>query len=151
MDDWNIYWKIITLALGTTGLWKVIELLFKVRLERKLREAETKNLQVQAEGQIVGNWIQWSQHLEQRVKELEAVADDNRKLMEKVESQRKMIDSQKGRIIKLEATVNILTKEKLALEQDEGKIIKLENRIEKLTKENVALQRELKDYKDDAI
>lgn len=151
MDDWNIYWKIITLALGTTGLWKVIELLFKVRLERKLREAETKNLQVQAEGQIVGNWIQWSQHLEQRVKELEAVADDNRKLMEKVESQRKMIDSQKGRIVKLEATVNILTKEKLALEQDEGKIIKLENRIENLTKENVALQRKLKDYKDDAV
>ncbi|MEQ8624488.1 MAG: hypothetical protein RJQ00_06520 [Vicingaceae bacterium] len=118
MDDWNIYWKIITLALGTTGLWKVIELLFKVRLERKLREAETKNLQVQAEGQIVGNWIQWSQHLEQRVKELEAVAEDNRKLMEKVESQRKMIDSQKGRIIKLEKKVEILTKEKTALEKE---------------------------------
>jgi len=118
MDDWNIYWKIITLALGTTGLWKVIELLFKVRLERKLREAETKNLQVQAEGQIVGNWIQWSQHLEQRVKELEAVADDNRKLMEKVESQRKMIDSQKGRIVKLEKKVEILTKEKTALEKE---------------------------------
>lgn len=118
MDDWNIYWKIITLALGTTGLWKVIELLFKVRLERKLREAETKNLQVQAEGQTVGNWIQWSQHLEQRVKELEAVAEDNRKLMEKVESQRKMIDSQKGRIIKLEKKVEILTKEKTALEKE---------------------------------
>ena len=118
MDDWNIYWKIITLALGTTGLWKVIELLFKVRLERKLREAETKNLQVQAEGQIVGNWIQWSQHLEQRVKELEAVANDNRKLMEKVESQRKMIDSQKGRIVKLEKKVEILTKEKTALEKE---------------------------------
>lgn len=118
MEDVNIYWQVVTLALGTTGLWKVIEILLKIRTERKVREAETKNLNVQAEGQIVGNWIQWSQHLEQRVKELEAVAEDNRKLMGKVESQRKMIDSQKGRIIKLEKKVAILTKEKTALEAE---------------------------------
>ena len=150
MEDLNIYWKIISIALGTTGLWKVIEVFFKMRSEKKVREAETKNLNVQAEGQIVGNWIQWSQHLEQRVKELEAVADDNRKLMEKVESQRKMIESQKGRITKLEARVELLTKEKLALEKDRGKIIKLEDQVSKLEKEKNALQKELKQYQDDA-
>jgi N-glycosylase/DNA lyase len=150
MEEWNLYWNIITIVLGATGLWKLIELLFKMRLEKRLREAETKNLNVQAEGQIVGNWIQWSQHLEQRVKELEAVADDNRKLMQKVESQRMMIESQKARIIKLEATVELLTKEKNALEKDRGRIIKLEKRIENLNKERIGLLEKIKRLKHDA-
>ena len=115
MEDWGIYWKIITLVLGTTGIWKIIELLIRAKFDKRLRTAETKNLHVQAEGQIVGNWIQWSQHLEQRVKELEVVAKENRKLMKMVESQSGMIESQKNRIFELEQKVKTLQKENLAL------------------------------------
>tara|TARA_R110000868_G_scaffold46842_2_gene154353 strand:+ start:552 stop:926 length:375 start_codon:yes stop_codon:yes gene_type:complete len=115
MEDWGIYWKVITLVLGTTGIWKIIELLIRAKFDKRLRTAETKNLHVQAEGQIVGNWIQWSQHLEQRVKELEVVAKENRKLMKMVESQSGMIESQKNRIFELEQKVKTLQKENLAL------------------------------------
>lgn len=115
MEDWNFYWKVLTLVFGATGIWKIIELLIRTRFDRKLRSAETNSLHVQAEAQIVGNWIQWSQHLEQRVKELEAVADDNRKLMKKVETQRNMIESQKERIVELEQKVKTLQKENLTL------------------------------------
>ncbi len=115
MEDWDLYLKVATLVLGATGIWKVIELLIRARFDKRLRSAETKNLHVQAEGQIVGNWIQWSQHLEQRVKELEAVANENRKLIKKVESQSDMIESQKNRIFELEQKVKTLQKENLAL------------------------------------
>jgi len=115
MGEWNFYWKVITLVFGATGVWKIIELLIRARFDRRLRTAETKSLHVQAEAQIVGNWIQWSQHLEQRVKELEAVADDNRKLMRKVQSQRDMIEQQTQRIVELEQKVKTLQKENMAL------------------------------------
>jgi len=118
MGDWDFYWKIATLVLGATGIWKVIELLIRARFDKRLRIAETKNLHVQAEAQIVGNWIQWSQHLEQRVKELEAVARENRKLIKRVESQSDMIESQKNRIFELEQKVKTLQKENLALRKE---------------------------------
>jgi septal ring factor EnvC (AmiA/AmiB activator) len=115
MEGWDLYLKVATLVLGATGIWKVIELLIRARFDKRLRSAETKNLHVQAEGQIVGNWIQWSQHLEQRVKELEVVAKENRKLMKMVESQSGMIESQKNRIFELEQKMKTLQKENLAL------------------------------------
>jgi TolA-binding protein len=115
MGEWNLYWKIITLVFGATGVWKIIELLIRARFDKRLRTAETKNLHVQTEAQIVGNWIQWSQHLEQRVKELEAVANENRKLIKKVQSQRDMIEGQTQRIVELEQKVKTLQKENLAL------------------------------------
>tara|TARA_B100001778_G_scaffold192387_1_gene158593 strand:- start:239 stop:613 length:375 start_codon:yes stop_codon:yes gene_type:complete len=115
MEDWDFYWKIATLVLGATGIWKVIELLIKSKFNKRLRTAETNNLHASAEAQIVGNWIQWSQHLEQRVKELETVANENKKLIKKVESQSDMIRSQKNRIFELEQKVKTLQKENLAL------------------------------------
>lgn len=115
MEDWDFYWKIATLVLSATGIWKVIELLIKSKFNKRLRTAETNNLHASAEAQIVGNWIQWSQHLEQRVKELETVANENKKLIKKVESQSDMIRSQKNRIFELEQKVKTLQKENLAL------------------------------------
>jgi hypothetical protein len=57
---------------------------------------------------LTENWIQWSQHLEQRVKELEAVSDENLLLTEKIELQRQSL-------ILLEAKVESLEKENAVL------------------------------------
>lgn len=117
MEELNFYWKLAAMIFGATGVWKIVELLIRTWFDRRLKAAETKNLHVQAEGQIVGNWIQWSQHLEQRVKELEAVAEENRKLMQMVKTQRDMIETQKGRISQLESKVKSLQEENLALKK----------------------------------
>jgi len=115
MEEWEVYIKIAGAVFGASGIWKVLELLFKAKIERKLNAAETMKLHVQAEGQIVGNWIQWSQHLEQRVKELESVAEENRELTKMVNSQRQMMESQKSRISQLEAKVKKLQTENRSL------------------------------------
>ncbi len=150
MEEGQYFIKLAGIIFGATGVWKVIELLFKTLLEKRLKSAETKNLNVQAEAQIVGNWINWSQHLEQRVKELEAVADENRKLKEKLESQRKMIESQKTRIIKLEDRVELLTKEKIELQKETKKNIRLQEEIKSLKQEKLELSQEIEQLKNDA-
>lgn len=122
MNGWEDIVKLAGLIFGASGLWKLIELFYQSRLEKRLKTAEAKNLHAQAEGQIVGNWIQWSQHLEQRVRELEAVAEENRNLTMMVKTQREMIDSQKSRISELEEKVNSLQKENESLR---GEIAKL--------------------------
>ncbi len=64
-------WKLITIIIGASGFWKIIDLLIKYRSDKKLKMAEAKNLHASAQSSIVQNWIEWSQTLEKRVKESE--------------------------------------------------------------------------------
>ncbi len=80
--------KLITIALGATGFWKLIELLFRQFFDQKLKRAETINQQSQAEKNIVEKWIKWSDFLEKRIREFE----NNTDLLEQIiEKQRKKI------------------------------------------------------------
>jgi len=117
MGDWQYFMKVAGVIFGASGVWKVVELYFKARSDKRLKAAETKNLHVQAEGAIVRNWIQWSQHLESRVLELEAVAEENRKLTLMVNTQTDMIEAQRARISELESKVKSLEKENAALKR----------------------------------
>jgi cell shape-determining protein MreC len=108
MEEIGFFWKLTGIILGATGLWKIVELLIQYRLDRNMRSAKLENLHVNTENQLTENWIQWSQHLEQRVKELEAVSDENLLLTEKIELQRQSL-------ILLEAKVESLEKENAVL------------------------------------
>jgi septal ring factor EnvC (AmiA/AmiB activator) len=98
------YLKLIAILFSATGFWKLVEMLVKFRSDNRKQSAEIRNLNAQAEKQISENWIQWSQTLEKRVKELEAVAEENHGL-------KKQIESQRERIVELEKKVEHVEKE----------------------------------------
>lgn len=92
--------KLIAVILGATGFWKLVEILLRLRMDKKLKKAETSNLYAQANSQIVDNWVQWSQKLEQRVKELESYNTE----------MRQTINKQRNRINELEKHIGSLEK-----------------------------------------
>ncbi|MEO9870343.1 MAG: hypothetical protein ABJQ69_03510 [Ekhidna sp.] len=63
--------KLVGIILGANGLWKLIEALLQLRSGRRQKSAETSNLYVQANSQVVENWREWSKKLEDRIEELE--------------------------------------------------------------------------------
>ncbi len=79
MEDWNFYFKLISLVLGATGLWKLAEVVIKALVDKTHRKAATKKLHIETESQILDNWIQWSRHQDQKIKELELKLDAVRK------------------------------------------------------------------------
>lgn len=92
-------WKIITLILGATGFWKLLEILVRLRSDKKVKLAEAINLHAQAENQIVANWIQWSQMLEKRIKESE---EHTEALQKVIENQRKRIQDLEKKVVHME-------------------------------------------------
>lgn len=96
------YWKLIAILFSATGFWKLVELLLKFRTDSRHQRAEIRNLNAQSEKQISENWIQWSQMLEKRVKELEAVAEENKELKRQIESQRERIGELEGKVSRVE-------------------------------------------------
>ncbi|MDO9184450.1 MAG: hypothetical protein Q7W13_00445 [Bacteroidia bacterium] len=102
------YLKLIAIIFSATGFWKLVEMLVKFRSDNRKQSAEIRNINAQAEKQISENWIQWSQTLEKRVKELEAVAEENHEL-------KKQIESQRNRICELEGKVERVEKENIQL------------------------------------
>ena len=88
-------WKLITIIVGASGFWKVLDLLIKYRSDKKLKSAEANNLYASAQNSIVGNWVQWSQTLEKRVK----VSEEHTAAMEEI------IEKQRGQIRCLERKV----------------------------------------------
>ena len=50
-------WKLIAIIVGAGGFWKLVEILIKLRMDKKLKSAETSNLYAQANSSIVNNWV----------------------------------------------------------------------------------------------
>lgn len=96
------YLKLIAVIFGATGFWKLAELLLKFRSDSRRQHAEIRNLEAQSQKQISENWIQWSQTLEKRVKELETVAEENKELKRQIESQRQRIGELEGKVERVE-------------------------------------------------
>lgn len=109
--------KLIAIIFGATGFWKLIEVLLKLRLDKKRTKAETHQLFEQANTQILGNWVAWSQKLEQEVRALEK---ENLELEEKM-------TIQQNRIIILERQVNEL-KQTNTMILNELKLLKQANK-----------------------
>ncbi|WP_246040934.1 hypothetical protein [Flavivirga rizhaonensis] len=95
--------KIAVIILGATGFWKIIELLIKFRFEQRLKKAEIRSLDIQANSQVVENWVQWSEKMEKRISELEA---KNKELMVTIGNQRKRITDLNKYVGQLEKEIN---------------------------------------------
>lgn len=111
------YIKLIAVLFSATGFWKLVEMIVKFRSDKRKQSAEIRSLHAQSEKNIVDNWVQWCQALETRVKELEAVAEENHEL-------KKQIESQRDRIVELEGKVERVEKEN----------VQLRNQIKELSK-----------------
>ena len=81
-------WIIISVVIGGTGFWRLIEVLIKYRLNAHRTKAEAMKHNALSQNSIVSNWVQWSQMLEKRVKESE---EHSEKMDDLVEKQRKKI------------------------------------------------------------
>lgn len=90
--------KIAVVVLGATGFWKLMEVLLHYGVQHKLKKAEIKSLNVQANSLVVENWVQWSEKMEKRIQQLET---KNNELV-------KTITKQKDRITELEKYVDQL-------------------------------------------
>ena len=101
-------WQIILGVLGATGFWKLVEILLKLRSDRKLKSAEARNLNATTQTQIVENWVQWSHKLENRVKEFEEHTEELEKVIDK---QRKRIRCLEEKVEKMEGENEELLKE----------------------------------------
>lgn len=101
----NIDDIIIIKLIGAAGFWKLMELIFKNRAEKKKKNIEIDNLTAQTNNLIVENWIEWSAKLENRVKELESSLIELKQENEKKDSQ----------IVELQEKVEILEQEKTSL------------------------------------
>ncbi len=93
--------KILAIVLGATGFWKLIEVLLQLGMQKKLKNAEIRNLNVQANSLVVENYKLWSENMEKRLKQLES----KNALMNKT------ITKQKDRITELEKYVDQLEAE----------------------------------------
>jgi cell shape-determining protein MreC len=102
------YGKLIAILFSATGFWRLAELLMKRYSGKRKEVVELNNIQAQTESSVIKNWIQWSQTLEKRVKELEAVAEENKEL-------KKQIEGQRVRIVELESKVQKVEKENESL------------------------------------
>lgn len=96
------YIKLIAILFSATGFWKLVELVIRFRSDNRKQSAEIRNLNAQAEKLTSENWIEWSKTLEKRVKELEAVAEENKELKKQIENQRNRICELENKVDKVE-------------------------------------------------
>lgn len=64
--------KILAIVLGATGFWKLVEVLLQYGMQKRLKNAEIRNLNVQANSLVVENYKLWSENMEKRLKQLES-------------------------------------------------------------------------------
>ncbi|WP_025663275.1 hypothetical protein [Aquimarina megaterium] len=83
------YLKLAGIVIGASAFWKVIEALLQYGVKKKLKKAEIRNLNAEADDKVIGNWIQWSDKMEERIDELEK---DNKEMKEIIVKQRERIN-----------------------------------------------------------
>lgn len=78
------YIKIIGIVFGATGFWRLVEYLVKHKSERKYLIAQARNQLAQANSQIVADLILYNTQLKERIQELEAVVEELREELKKL-------------------------------------------------------------------
>ncbi|MEN8816841.1 MAG: hypothetical protein ABF274_08245 [Nonlabens sp.] len=101
--------KILAILLGATGFWKLIEVLLQYGMQKRLKSAEIRNLNVQANSLVVENYKLWSENMEKRLKQLES---KNTLMNKTITKQRDRITDLERYIEQLEAEIQLYNKQK---------------------------------------
>lgn len=101
--------KLVTIVLGATGFWKLIEVLLQYGIEKRLKTAEIRNLNTQSNNLIVDNYKQWYEDMEKRLKALES---KNALMNETITKQRDRITELEKYVDQLEIEVQSYKKSK---------------------------------------
>ncbi|MDN3492789.1 hypothetical protein [Winogradskyella bathintestinalis] len=101
--------KILAIVLGATGFWKLIEMLLQYGMQKRLKSAEIRNLNVQANSLVVENYKLWSENMEKRLKQLES---KNTLMNKTITKQRDRITDLERYIEQLEAEIQLYNKQK---------------------------------------
>lgn len=101
--------KICAIVFGATGFWKVVEMLFHFKTQKRFKNAEINNLNAQANSLVVENYKLWTENMDRRIKELESKNVSQRERIGKLESKNAemslTITQQRERINELEAEI----------------------------------------------
>ncbi|PHN01136.1 hypothetical protein [Flavilitoribacter nigricans] len=100
--------KLITIILTSSGIWKALEVLINLRLEKRYRKATIKQLDIQGNAAIIKNWQEWSEKMEGRIRELES---KNAELLQVISGQKSRIMHLEKIVCKLEKRNHILSAE----------------------------------------
>ncbi|WP_299243022.1 hypothetical protein [uncultured Aquimarina sp.] len=65
------YLNLAGVVIGSSVLTETVKYFLQYRTQKKLRKAEIRNLNAEADERVISNWIQWSDKMEQRIQELE--------------------------------------------------------------------------------
>ena len=93
--------KLMAIIFGATGFWKLLEVLLKWRSDKKRTQAETYQVFERANTQILGNWVAWSQKLEETVRQQE---NEHHELEEKIVIQQNRIAILEKEVAELKQT-----------------------------------------------
>ena len=96
--------KLMLVILGATGFWKFIELVLQYGVQKRLKKAEIRNLDVQANNLVVENWVQWSEKMEKRIVQLE---NKNTAMNKTITRQRERINELQKYVDQLEEEIKI--------------------------------------------
>ncbi len=107
--------KVVIGILSATGLWKFVELLLNFRVQNRLKNAEIRNLNIQANSLVIENYKMWSEKMEKRIEELEDKNAENTKVIKELENKNaentKIITEQRIKIDELQGYVDQLEEE----------------------------------------
>lgn len=78
--------KICAIIFGATGFWKLVEMLFQFRMNKRFKNAEINNLNTQANSLVVENYKLWTENMDRRIKELESKNISQRERIGKLEA-----------------------------------------------------------------
>lgn len=101
--------KVIAIVLGATGFWKLIEVLLQYGMQKRLKNAEIRNLNIQANSLVIENYKLWSENMEKRLKQLES---KNTLMNKTITKQRDRITELEKYVDQLEAEIQAYKKEK---------------------------------------
>ncbi|MAQ76865.1 MAG: hypothetical protein CL613_11115 [Aquimarina sp.] len=93
------YLKLAAVVIGASAFWKFAEMLINYRWQRKLKTAEMQDIRSQTNERVIGNWISWSDKMEERIQELEK---NNKEMRATITRQRERINDLEVYIEELE-------------------------------------------------
>lgn len=118
--------KICAIVFGATGFWKVVEMLFQFKVQKRFKNAEINNLNTQANSLVVENYKLWTENMDRRIKELESKNISQQERIGKLESKNAEMSQT---IIKLESENAEMNQ---TIIQQRDRINELENRDKKI-------------------
>ncbi|TSE07901.1 hypothetical protein [Aquimarina algiphila] len=93
------YLKLAGIFIGASAFWKALEALLHFGLQKKLKKAELRNLNAETNEKVIGNWIAWSDKMEERIQGLEK---NNKEMKQTITKQRERINDLEVYIEELE-------------------------------------------------